>query len=288
MDTTIHPVTVQPVSAMCGALLGFRLVEPELPPVTGVDAGGSHTRPPAVDGTGLPTVRRIRAVQARLRLQQGPFEPKPRLRPLDEVVATVLSQHTSDVNSGRAFASLKRRFPAWDEALDAPTEEVAAAIRSGGIANQKAARIQRILAEVERREGRVGLDRLDRLGDDEVEEYLTSLPGVGPKTAACVLLFSMGRAAFPIDTHVHRVTARLGWIPAGVTAERAHQLLARLVPADIRYDLHIGLVTHGRAVCKAERPRCSSCVLRDLCPFGRATAGHATRRARSKAHTRAG
>ena len=226
---------------------------------------------PAAGATALPSVRRIRAVQARLRRQQGSFKPKPRLRPLDEVVATVLSQHTSDVNAERAFASLKRRFPSWEEVLDAPTEEVAAAIRSGGIANQKAARIQRILAEIERREGRVDLDRLNRVGDDEVEAYLTSLPGVGPKTAACVLLFSMGRAAFPVDTHVHRVTARLGWIPAGASAERAHQLIGRLVPAGIRYDLHVGLVTHGRTVCKAQRPRCAGCVLRDLCPFGRAT-----------------
>jgi endonuclease III len=226
---------------------------------------------PPARATGLPSVRRIRAVQARLRREQGPFKPKPRLRPLDEVVATVLSQHTSDVNSERAFASLKRRFPSWEEVLDAPTEEVAAAIRSGGIANQKGARIQRILAEIERREGRVDLDRLDRVGDDEVEAYLTSLPGVGPKTAACVLLFSMGRAAFPVDTHVHRVTARLGWIPAGASAERAHQLIGRVVPPDIRYDLHVGLVTHGRTVCKAQRPRCAACVLRDLCPFGLAT-----------------
>ena len=231
----------------------------------------------------LPSVRRIRAVQRRLRRQQGPFEPKPRLRPLDEVVATVLSQHTSDRNSERAFASLKRRFPTWEETLDAPTGEVAAAIRGGGIANQKAIRIQRILAEVERREGRIDLDRLGALGDAEVETYLTALPGVGPKTAACVLLFSLGRAAFPIDTHVHRVTSRLGWIPAGASAERAHQLLGRLVPADIRYDLHVGLVTHGRTVCRAQRPRCSTCVLRDLCPFPRTDAGAAGRASRGAA-----
>jgi endonuclease-3 len=104
---------------------------------------------------------------------------------------------------------------------------------------------------------------------------------VGPKTAACVLLFSMGRPAFPVDTHVHRVTARLGWIPPGATAERAHQLLGPRVPAGIRYDLHVGLVTHGRTVCKAQRPRCSACVLRDLCAFGRASGG--ARRAASGA-----
>jgi endonuclease III len=225
---------------------------------------------------GLPDGRRIRAVQRRLRRQQGRFMPKPGLPVVDELVATVLSQHTSDVNSGRAFATLRRRFGSWEEVLDAPTEEVANAIRSGGIADQKAPRIQRILAEIEEREGRIDLTRLEGLGDREVEEYLTSLPGVGPKTAACVLTFSMGRAAFPVDTHVHRVTARLGWIPAGASAERAHQLLARRVPADIRYDLHVALVTHGRTVCKSLRPRCDTCVLRDLCAYGAARARRST------------
>jgi endonuclease III len=216
---------------------------------------------------GLPGARRIRTVARRLRAQQGTFTPKPRLPAIDELIATVLSQHTSDVNSGRAFDTLKRRFPSWEEVADAPTGEVADAIRSGGIADQKAARIQRILAEIERREGRIDLSRLDGLDDGAVEDYLTTLPGVGPKTAACVLTFSMGRTGFPVDTHVHRVTARLGWIPPGASAERAHQLLARRVPAEIRYDLHVALVTHGRTVCKAQRPRCGRCVLRDLCAY---------------------
>jgi endonuclease III len=209
----------------------------------------------------------IRAVQRRLRSQQGPFKPKPRLPIIDEVVATVLSQHTSDVNSERAFARLKDRFPHWEQVLDAPVEEVADAIRCGGIADQKAARIQRILAAIEEREGRIDLGRLHDLDDEAVEAYLVSLPGVGPKTAACVLVFSMGRAAFPIDTHVHRVATRLGWIPAKTTAEKAYRLLAPRVPPDIRYDLHVALITHGRTVCRAQRPRCDDCVLRDLCPF---------------------
>jgi endonuclease-3 len=233
--------------------------------VSGGTARGGVAGRAAADG--LPSTRRIRAVQRRLRRQQGPFSPKPGLPVVDELVATVLSQHTSDVNSGRAFATLKRRFPSWEEVLDAPTGEVASAIRSGGIADQKAVRIQRILAEIEEREGRIDLSRLHGLDDREVEEYLTTLPGVGPKTAACVLTFAMGRSAFPIDTHVHRVTARLGWIPPGASAERAHQLLGRRVPADVRYDLHVALVSHGRTVCKSQRPRCGACVLRDLCAF---------------------
>jgi len=210
-------------------------------------------------------VRRVRAVHRRLRAEQGPQVPKPRQPILDELIATVLSQHTSDVNSERAFALLKERFPRWEEVLRAPVTAVAGAIRCGGIADQKAERIQAILAVVVEREGRLDLSRLEELDDEGVEAYLTSLPGVGPKTAACVLAFSMGRPAFPVDTHVHRVTTRLGWIPAGTSAERAHRLLADQVPPDARYDLHLALVVHGRTVCDARRPRCPACPVRGLC-----------------------
>jgi endonuclease III len=210
----------------------------------------------------------IRAVRRRLRDSQGPFVPKPVLPVIDEIVATVLSQHTSDVNSERAFARLKSRFPAWEQVADAPVEEIADAVRCGGIADQKARRIKQILAAIEDREGRIDLGRLHDLGDAAVENYLRSLPGVGPKTAACVLVFSMGRAAFPIDTHVHRIVTRLGWVPGSATADKAHQLLASRVPPDIRYDLHVAMITHGRTVCRAQRPSCDACVLRDLCAYG--------------------
>jgi endonuclease-3 len=216
----------------------------------------------------MPDPRRIRTVQRRLRAEQGAFKPKPRLSIIDELVATVLSQATSDRNSERAFAELKARFPCWEQVVEAPWDEVANAIRSGGIADQKARRIQQILRVIEELEGRIDLGRLNELDDQAVEEYLTALPGVGPKTAACVLVFSMGRAAFPVDTHVLRVAARLGWIPPKTTGDKAHRLLAHRVPPDIRYDLHIALITHGRTVCKAQRPRCEACVLLDLCPFG--------------------
>jgi endonuclease III len=212
--------------------------------------------------------RRIRAVARRLVELQGKALPKPPLPIIDELVMTVLSQHTSDANTARAFASLKTRFPTWEEVLDAPAGEIADAIRSGGLADQKAPRIQEILAEIARREGGLDLSRLDSLDDQQVDAYLRSLPGVGPKTAACVLAFSMGRDAFPIDTHVHRVALRLGWIPRGKTAERAHLELAPRVPPEIRYALHMALVRHGRTVCKARMPRCNSCRLFDLCEAG--------------------
>ncbi len=207
-------------------------------------------------------------MQRLLRASQGPFVPKPRLPILDEVIATVLSQHTSDHNSERAFARLKAGFPDWEQVLEAPAGQVADAIRCGGIADQKARRIQQILAAIREREGRIDLDRLRDLDDAAVEEYLTSLPGVGPKTAACVLVFAMGRTAFPVDTHVRRVAVRLGWIPAETTAEKAHRSLTPVVPPGIRYDLHLALIAHGRQVCKAQRPRCGECVLRDRCATG--------------------
>lgn len=181
---------------------------------------------------------------------------------------TVLSQHTSDVNTARAFAGLKERFPRWNDVVGAPVRAVADAIRSGGLADQKAPRIQSILREIERREGTLSLARLEDLDDHEVEDYLCSLPGVGPKTAACVLVFSMGRAAFPIDTHVHRVAKRLGWIPETASADRAHALLKTTVPPEIRYELHLQLIAHGRTICKARNPSCSQCVLLDVCDAG--------------------
>jgi len=197
-----------------------------------------------------------------------PFEPKPRRPILDELVLTVLSQATSDVNSGRAFEGLKGRFATWDEVSVAPVEEVASAIRAGGIADVKARRIQDILHAIEAREGSLELGRLNTLPDEEVEEYLDSLPGVGPKTVACVLLFCMQRDAFPVDTHVHRVGKRLGIIAPNVTAEAAHRTLGRDVPPDIRYEFHMALIRHGRTICKARAPRCTECVLFDLCEAG--------------------
>jgi endonuclease-3 len=212
--------------------------------------------------------RRIRAIHRRLIAAQGQPELKPRLPIIDELVLTVLSQNTSDANTARAFTTLKARFPSWEAVMDAPTHEVAGAIRSGGLADQKAPRIRGILAEIERREGRIDLDRLNELNDQEVDEYLTSLPGVGPKTAACVLTFSMGRAAFPIDTHVLRIARRLGWVGPKDPADRAHRELTPRVPPEIRYELHIAFIRHGRTVCKARKPRCSECGLFDLCVEG--------------------
>lgn len=215
-----------------------------------------------------PELAEIVAVQRRLRASQGAFVPHPRLPIIDELVATLLSQHTSDINSGRAFERLKAAFPSWEQVADAPSGEVEDAIRCGGMASQKARRIRQILAAIEEREGSIDLRRLSDLDDAAVETYLRSLPGVGPKTAACVLAFAMGRQAFPVDTHVHRIAARLGWVPAASTAEQAHQILAALVPPAIKYDLHVALIEHGRTVCRAQQPRCGTCVLRDLCGFG--------------------
>ena len=209
----------------------------------------------------------VAAVQQRLRASQGTFAPKPPLPVIDELVATVLSQHTSDVNSDRAFTKLKARFPRWEQVADAPVTQVADAIRSGGIANQKARRIQQILATIEAREGSLDLSRLDHMDDAAAERYLLGLPGVGLKTAACVLLFAMGRPAFPVDTHVHRIVRRLGWVPATASADKAHQVLAPIVPPGIRYDLHVAMIAHGRTVCRAARPLCGDCVLRDLCAY---------------------
>jgi endonuclease-3 len=203
-----------------------------------------------------------------LRAAQGEFVPKPRRPIVDELILTVLSQATSDVNSGRAFAALQETWPTWDAVLAAPVRQVADAIRSGGIADVKAARIKTILREIETREGSIDLERLNGLTDEEVDDYLCSLPGIGPKTAACVLVFSMGRPAFPVDTHVLRIVRRLGWVAPKLTAEKVQAQLTPRIPPELRYDLHVALIRHGREICVARGPLCSECPVFELCEAG--------------------
>jgi endonuclease III len=217
--------------------------------------------------------RTIRAVHRRLERRFGPLSPPRRSDPLEELVLTVLSQHTSDVNAGRAFDSLRVRFPTWEAVARARSAAVADVIRSGGLANIKAPRIQAILREIHDREGRYDLSFLRDVPDADATAYLSSLNGVGPKTAAIVLAFSLGRNALAVDTHVHRVTRRLGWVPPTASAERAHLILEQLVPAELRVPMHVALIRLGREICKAPRPRCEDCPVNDLCPTGRANLG---------------
>lgn len=185
--------------------------------------------------------------------------------PIAELVLTILSQNTSDTNSGRAFIHLMRSFPSWQAIAEAPVEEVEAAITPGGLARQKAPRIQAALRAVVEHAGSWDLDFLRALPLEEARGWLRALPGVGPKTAACVLLFSLGRPALPVDTHVERVARRLGLIPQNATAERAHTLLEALVPPGDYYPFHMLLIKHGRRTCSARRPACERCPLVE-CP----------------------
>jgi endonuclease III len=205
-------------------------------------------------------------VNRRLARRFGPLEPPRRWDPIEELVLTVLSQNTSDANSGRAFAALRQRFPTWEALARARPKQIADAIRSGGLANVKAPRILAILREIEERQGRLDLGWMRRSSDEEVERFLLSLPGVGPKTAACVLAFSLGRPALPVDTHVHRVATRLGWLPPRTTAAAAHSILAGAVPPRLREAMHVGLIQLGREICRPGRPLCPTCPLNDLCP----------------------
>ncbi|MDQ4005868.1 MAG: endonuclease III [Actinomycetota bacterium] len=220
-------------------------------------------RPSGASGTDARTVNEIRR---RLRKAYGPLDPGRRLDPLEELVMTILSQNTSDVNSGRAYESLRTRFPSWERLAAARPREVEAAIRAGGLAKVKAPRILAVLREIRRREGGFDLSWMEDASGEDIEAYLTSLPGVGPKTVAVEMAFSLGRPALPVDTHVHRVATRLGFIPPGMPAHKAHLALAELVPPKMRIEMHVGLINHGRAICKAGRPRCEECPLNDLCP----------------------
>jgi endonuclease-3 len=185
---------------------------------------------------------------------------------LAELVLTILSQHTSDANTDRAFASLWARFGSWGAILDAPVPAIADAIRPGGLADMKAPRIRGVLAAIQADRGALNLEFLAAWPVDEARHYLTALNGVGPKTAACVLLFALGMPAMPVDTHVHRVSKRLGLIGANVSAEAAHQILEAAIPDPLMFDAHMLWIRHGRVLCKAQRPQCDACPLADVCP----------------------
>ncbi|MBN1322891.1 MAG: endonuclease III [Methanotrichaceae archaeon] len=187
--------------------------------------------------------------------------------PLDLLVITILSQNTSDTNSERAFAALKEAYPDYGRMLLAPTKEVASQIRPGGLSKIKAPRIKEGLARVLERAGSMDLGFLGDMSLEEGREFLLSLPGVGPKTAAVVLLFGFGLPTMPVDTHVHRVASRLGLVPQKASIERAQEVLEGVVPPDKYLSMHLNLIKHGRAVCRARSPLCSACALDEICNF---------------------
>lgn len=194
---------------------------------------------------------------------------QPRLDPLSELVDTILSQNTNDRNRDLAYAQLRARFPTWEAVRDAPTAAVIEAIRPAGLAPTKGPRIQAVLRQITAERGTLTLDFLRDWPLEEARTWLTRMAGVGPKTAAIVLLFALGRSAFPVDTHVHRVTLRLGLIPPRTSREQAHVLLEQQIAPEAYYTCHINLIEHGRRICQARQPRCTACPLADLCDYYR-------------------
>jgi endonuclease-3 len=232
-----------------------------------------------------PAPRRVRAVRDRLRLVYGIPGAQPHGHPIAELVLTVLSQSTNDRNRDVAFLRLRDRFPTWEEVRDAPVDEIEEAIRPGGISKVKSARIRSILAEIAQRddsravrsseagaraggkpEGDVSLDGMRDMSVPEAQRYLTSLPGVGRKTAACVLLFALGKHDVPVDTHVSRVGMRLELLRPGAGFEELHDTMLAITPAGEELELHLNLLRHGRRTCHARRPECRACALRRMCP----------------------
>jgi len=201
----------------------------------------------------------------RLEAAYGKAVLRTRRPALDELVLTILSQNTSDRNSEHAYARMRERFPTWEDVRDAPETELVEALRPGGLAVQKAPRIQAALRDLDR----LDLEWLGGLPADEAMRWLVALPGVGPKTASCVLLFSLDVPVMPVDTHIHRIALRVGLVPAGTTADAAHALLTEMTPPDRMLEAHLLLIKHGRTTCTARRPRCEECVLLDLCDYGR-------------------
>src|SRR5512138_2607144 len=196
-------------------------------------------------------------------------EPRWRvpLAPIDELVSTILSQNTNDLNRDRAYKALRARFPTWESVRDAPGQQVIDAIRVSGLANQKGPRIQNVLREITSERGNLDLSFLKDLPLEEARAWLTKFHGVGPKTAAIVLQFALGRPAFPVDTHIYRVSGRIGLRPLNMTVEQAHVHLEKLFPPEAYYAVHLNLIRLGRQICHARKPDCPRCPVRKLCEY---------------------
>jgi endonuclease-3 len=214
------------------------------------------------------TVRRVNEI---LIENYGQREPHAR-DPLDGLILIILSQATNDVNCDRAFSSLKAAFPTWEDALGSPVGKIADAIRSGGLANQKAARIKQLLGEIYEEREDFDLSWMHKASAAECEAYLSKFHGVGPKTVACVLVFFLNKPAFPVDTHVFRICKRLGWLRDKASPDEAHRVLKDIVPDDCKLDLHVNFIAHGRVICRADGnggPNCGECSIRKFCAFGK-------------------
>lgn len=194
----------------------------------------------------------------------------PKLRggdPMEALIGCILSQATTDAQSGAAYNALVKKFPTWAKLRDARISEIARVIKTAGLANEKAQYIKGALQFIERERGEFSLDFLNEKSEHDARNWLTQMRGVGPKTASIVLLFAQKRNVFPVDTHVHRVTRRLGWISEKTSADQAHEILEAAIPPKMYYRLHINLIRLGREICRAQNPKCEMCPLKDLCAY---------------------
>ena len=212
-----------------------------------------------------------RAVKVHEKLIEFYGEPiwRDPMPPVHELVCTILSQNTNDVNRDRAFNLLRAKFPTWEEVRDAQTKDVIEAIRPAGLANQKGPRIQQVLKAITEERGNLDLSFLKKMPVDEARAWLTKFNGVGPKTAAIVLCFSLGMPAFPVDTHVYRVTGRIGLRSEKMTVEQAHPHLESLFPPETYYAAHLNIIRLGREICTARKAMCEKCPLVKLCDYGK-------------------
>ena len=215
-----------------------------------------------------------KAIEVHERLLEKFGEPIWRnpLPAIDELVSTILSQNTNDINRDRGFNALRAKFPTWEKVRDAPETEVIEAVRVAGLANQKAPRIQKVLRQISDERGKLDIEFLKEMPLEEAHAWLTKFNGVGPKTAAIVLLFSLGMPSFPVDTHIYRLTGRIGLRPQKMTVEKAHPYLESIFPTESYYAGHLNIIRLGREICKARKPECAICPLLDICDYGRANA----------------